>query len=67
MAINLLIPLDAYAIHDFGGGSGTIFLDEVVCFGLEERLEHCNHSSYGVHDCDHTEDVYVICGLGYST
>ena len=34
------------------------------CSGLEERLENCNNSGIGVHDCDHTQDVGVQCDLG---
>ena len=45
-----------------GHGNGTIFLDNVECSGLEERLENCRHREIGVHDCDHSEDVGVICG-----
>ena len=57
----ILMILDSFAIHGFGGGSGAIFLDNVECSGLEERLENCNNSGTGVHDFDHTEDVAVTC------
>jgi len=46
----------------FGGGSGAIFLDDVQCSGLEKRLEHCSHRGIGVRNCDHSEDIGVICG-----
>ena len=48
----------------FGGGSGEIFLDDVRCSGLEERLENCSHRGIGVHNCEHDEDVGVTCESG---
>ncbi|XP_030838981.1 deleted in malignant brain tumors 1 protein [Strongylocentrotus purpuratus] len=45
----------------FGEGSGVILLDEVQCNGAEENLGHCMREDYGVHDCDHSEDVGVSC------
>ena len=56
--------LVALTVSAFGGGSGAIFLDDVECSGLEERLEHCHHNGIGVHNCGHSEDVGVICVLG---
>ena len=54
----------ALTLSAFGGGSGAVFLDDVVCSGMEERLEHCSHSGIQVNDCGHSEDVGVICDLG---
>ena len=53
----------AIALPNFGGGTGTILLDDVVCSGLEERLEHCSHHGIGLHNCDHSQDVGVVCDL----
>ena len=64
LSLILLSLLGSFPIYEFGGGSGAIFLDDVVCSGLEERLEHCSHRGIGVQNCDHSEDVGVICGSG---
>ena len=57
-----MLFLVALTISGFGGGNGAIFLDEVDCNGQEERLEHCRHHGIGVENCEHSEDVGVICG-----
>ena len=36
----------------------------MVCNGNEQRLEVCSSTSIGVHNCDHTEDVGIICAQG---
>ena len=49
----------AFSRAHFGGGSGSIFLDEVSCTGSEERLVDC--PSDDRIDCDHSEDAGVQC------
>ena len=47
----------------FGGGASfaPIHLDDVRCLGNESSLLNCTHSGIGVHDCDHHQDVGIIC------
>lgn len=48
----------------FFGGGGTfqpIHLDELHCSGAEETLLNCTHGGVGVHDCEHSEDIGIIC------
>ncbi|EDV19474.1 uncharacterized protein TRIADDRAFT_62104 [Trichoplax adhaerens] len=50
------------------GGQGSanqpIWLDNVLCKGNETDIRNCQHSQFGVHNCDHTEDAGVICASG---
>ena len=47
---------------DYGSGSGPITLDNVVCAGDESNLLNCQHNPVFNHNCQHFEDVAVICG-----
>ena len=45
-----------------GSSSGLdIVLDNVRCEGEETELSECRHRPWGVHDCEHTDDVGVMC------
>ena len=45
----------------FGQSRGPILLDEVMCTGSENNIAMCPHNGWGIDNCDHSEDVGVIC------
>ncbi|XP_043557571.1 deleted in malignant brain tumors 1 protein-like [Chiloscyllium plagiosum] len=45
----------------FGSGSGQIWLDDVSCRSHDTVLWECLSSPWGENNCDHQEDVGVIC------
>ncbi len=51
-----------YVMGDRLPGSGTIWLDDVECSGLETDIADCPRNSWGDHNCNHLEDVSVQCG-----
>ena len=45
----------------FGAGDGDINLDEVRCTGTEETIFDCNFKGCKRHNCQHHEDVGIVC------
>ncbi|XP_052811439.1 uncharacterized protein LOC128239046 isoform X2 [Mya arenaria] len=45
----------------YGKGNGTIWLDDVRCLGYESNIEDCTHGGWGSHNCEHYEDVGIMC------
>ena len=46
----------------YGAGADPIWLDDVTCAGTERGIDKCIHSAWGVHNCDHNDDVSISCG-----
>lgn len=36
-------------------------MDQVFCSGNESSIEKCTHWNWGEHNCEHSEDVGIIC------
>ena len=51
----------ALVSKSFGNGRGKIWLDDVSCMGNEESIDKCCHPGWGNHNCNHDQDVGVIC------
>jgi len=42
---------------------GPIWLDKLRCSGAESDVAECSHNGWGVHNCQHRDDVAVSCAL----
>ncbi|XP_025100430.1 scavenger receptor cysteine-rich type 1 protein M130-like isoform X2 [Pomacea canaliculata] len=47
----------------YGEGSGHVLFSDLQCVGNETSLEQCQHSGLYRHDCEHSEDVGVMCNF----
>ena len=45
----------------FGASSGPILFSELACILNESIITECHHLLPGVHNCNHSEDVGVVC------
>ncbi|XP_030288661.1 galectin-3-binding protein A-like isoform X3 [Sparus aurata] len=51
----------SYSVADFVLGDGNIWMDDLGCIGTEVNLLHCTFPGWGIHNCNHNEDVGVKC------
>jgi len=51
----------AFNNNRFGAGDGPIHLDDVSCGGDEVSLADCQHAGWGNNNCEHSEDVSIMC------
>ena len=58
----MMLSLDVENTGKFGRGFGYILLDEVQCRGNESKLSECSHAGINNNNCDHSDDIGVICG-----
>ncbi|KAI8510949.1 hypothetical protein Bbelb_118650 [Branchiostoma belcheri] len=45
----------------FGSGSGPVYMDDVQCKGNENSLFNCSYSGWMTSNCNHDQDVGVVC------
>ena len=56
------IGVKSFSSENFGPGAGPIWLDDVNCRIDEVSILNCYNRGFGVHNCDHSEDVGIVCG-----
>ena len=56
------VALEALQKAHFGPGSGSIWMYDVECSGMESALSDCTHAGWGQASyCDHSWDAGVTC------
>ena len=59
---NFLVTSVLYGYqHNFGQGTGPVFLYGVRCTGTESSLLSCSHSGISYNWCSHSSDAGVVC------
>jgi len=48
-------------VNDYRVGRRQIWLDDISCDGTESDISECSHAGWGVHNCEHYEDVAISC------
>lgn len=43
-------------------GQGSIWLNNVQCWGTEEDIAECEFNQWGQNNCSHSQDVGISCG-----
>ncbi|XP_025103062.1 deleted in malignant brain tumors 1 protein-like [Pomacea canaliculata] len=47
----------------YGAGSGSILFSDLQCVGNETSLAQCQHPGLYRHNCEHWQDVGVVCNI----
>ena len=75
--LHVLVEIIAYHCYSFsysGGeilrdvkdGSGKIWMDQVECTESDTDIRECAFSGWGKTNCDHAEDVGIMCETKWS-
>ena len=51
-------------MRQFGPGVGPILLNNVRCGGYETNLLECPHPGIEIENCQHSQDIGVVCKAG---
>ncbi|XP_025102864.1 uncharacterized protein LOC112569311 isoform X2 [Pomacea canaliculata] len=53
----------AVGSSQYGEGSGLILFGNVTCTGKESSFDECQHDGFYERDCNHSDDVGIICNI----
>ncbi|KAK6194751.1 hypothetical protein SNE40_000318 [Patella caerulea] len=58
----IAVPMtSAYYTNGTGDPSKKVWMDDTICTGNETGLGACSHKPWGTSNCEHNEDVGVMC------